>query len=59
MGESKKRGGKKAHRKRVAKRNQQIKADFKAIEHLKKSIYEEAKERYKQEQETKTKWNLT
>ncbi len=51
MGKSKLRGGKKAHNKRVAKRNQEIKKNEIIVEALKKKIYEEAKERYLQEQQ--------
>lgn len=50
MPRSKVRGGRKAHNKRIAKRKEQMKADFKAIEELKRKIYNEAKERYEQEQ---------
>lgn len=50
MGKSSKRGGEKAHRKRVAKRNAQLKKGHWEFEALKRKIYEEAKERYLQEQ---------
>jgi hypothetical protein len=46
MPKSKKRGGEKAHRKRVASRNQQLKADERAVEKLRRQIFEEAKQRY-------------
>jgi hypothetical protein len=47
MPRSKVRGGRKAHNKRIQKRREL----FQHIEHLKKKIYEEAKERYYKEQE--------
>jgi hypothetical protein len=50
MGKSKLRGGKKAHNKRVAKRNQEIKKQEIIVEALRRKIYDEAKERYLQEQ---------
>jgi len=46
MAKSKKRGGEKEHRKRVAARNKNIKENDVIIENLKKKIFEEAKERY-------------
>ena len=49
MGKSKRRGGDKAHNKRIKKRNEV----FTHIEYLKKKIIEEAKERYIQEQQNK------
>jgi hypothetical protein len=61
MAKSKKRGGEKAHRKRIEKRRVQAKADIVAIEAIKKKIYEEALERYKQTSgETKESvWNIS
>jgi hypothetical protein len=50
MGKSKLRGGKKAHNKRVSKRNQEIKKHEIIVEELRRKIYDEAKERYLQEQ---------
>ena len=55
--------GKKAkeHRAKVQKRNNKIKQDEKAIIHLQKQIYEEAKARYEAEQSAKTTntlWNI-
>ncbi len=50
MPESKKRGGKKAHNKRIKARNEKMKKGYWEFEALKKKIYEEAKERYEQEQ---------
>ena len=52
----------KEHRKRVAKRNEKLKQDEKAIIHLQKQIYEEAKARYEAEQSGKTNntlWNIS
>ena len=54
MAISKKRGGKKQHRKRVEKRNQTIKQQERVIENLRKKIYQEAKARYEAEQSGKT-----
>lgn len=56
--------GKKAkeHRKKVAKRNEKLKQDERAIVHLQKQIYEEAKARYEAEQSGKTNntlWNIS
>jgi low affinity Fe/Cu permease len=61
MAKSSKRGGVKAHNKRIEKRRVQAKADIVAIEAIKKKIYEEALERYKQTSgETKeTTWNIS
>ena len=53
MPQSKKRGGKKAHNKRVKARNEKLKKGYWEFEMLKKKIYEEAKERYYQEQQNK------
>ena len=50
MPESKKRGGKKAHNKRIKARNEKMKKGYWEFEMLKKKIYEEAKARYEQEQ---------
>jgi hypothetical protein len=61
MPKSKLRGGKKAHNKRIEQRRVQAKADIIAVEAIKKKIYEEALERYKQTSgETKQSlWNIT
>lgn len=62
MGKSRLRGGAKAHRKRVQKRNNKIKEDEKMIQHLRQQIYLEAKARYEQEQSGKTQdntWNIS
>jgi hypothetical protein len=51
----------KEHRAKVQKRNNKIKEDERAIEHLQRKIYEEAKARYEAEQSGKTKntlWNI-
>lgn len=50
MAKSKLRGGAKEHRKRVAKRNEQLKKGHWELEMLKRKIYEEAKQRYLDEQ---------
>ena len=47
MPRSRVRGGRKAHNKRIRKRNEVVEH----IEYLKKKIYEEAKERFYKEQE--------
>lgn len=44
------RGGRKAHNKRIKARNERIKKGYWEFEALKRKIYEEAKERYEQEQ---------
>ena len=44
------RGGRKAHNKRIAKRNIELKKGHWELEMLKKKIYEEAKARYEEEQ---------
>ena len=44
------RGGRKAHNKRIRARNEKMKAKYWEFEQLKKKIYEEAKERYLEEQ---------
>jgi hypothetical protein len=54
MAKSKVRGGKKEHNKRVAKRNEVLKKGHWELEMLKKKIYEEAKERYLEEQNKPT-----
>ena len=51
----------KEHRKKVQKRNQQIRQDEKAIIHLREQIFKEAKARYEAEQSEKTTnqlWNI-
>jgi hypothetical protein len=58
MAKSKLRGGKKAHNKRVAKRNEQLKKGHWEFEMLKKKIYEEAKDRYYEEQNKQTEIKL-
>lgn len=50
MPRSKVRGGRKAHNKRIKARNEKMKKGYWEFEALKKKIYEEAKERYEQEQ---------
>ena len=50
MPESKKRGGKKAHNKRIKARNEKMKKGYWEFEMLKRKIYDEAKARYEQEQ---------
>jgi len=61
MPRSKVRGGRKSHNKRIQQRRVQVKADIIAVEAIKKKIYEEALERYKQTSgETKQSlWNTT
>ena len=54
MPRSKVRGGRKAHNKRIAKRNEQIKKGNWELEMLKRKIYEEAKQRYLEEQNKPT-----
>ncbi len=46
MAKSKTRGGAKEHRKRVEKRNNQLKADERAVNKLRQQIFEEARQRY-------------
>lgn len=53
MPRSKVRGGRKAHNKRIRHRKLMANHQLLAIEALKKKIYEEAKERYNQEQNNK------
>ena len=50
MPRSRVRGGRKAHNKRIKARNEKMKKGYWEFEALKKKIYEEAKERYEQEQ---------
>ena len=59
MAKSSKRGGTKAHNKRVAARNKNIKENDIVIESLKKKIFEEAKERYLSGQTKETTWNIS
>jgi hypothetical protein len=59
MPRSKTRGSRKDHNKRVANRNQKITADVRAINDIKQKIFQEAMERYKQEQETSGKTGNT
>jgi hypothetical protein len=54
MPESKKRGGKKAHNKRIKARNEKMKGKIWEFEMLKRKIYDEAKERYLEEQNKPT-----
>ena len=54
MGKSKRRGGDKAHNKRIKARNEKIKGKEWEFEMLKKKIYEEAKARYEEEQNKPT-----
>jgi len=53
--------GKKAkeHRKKVKARNERLKGEERAVEKLRRQIFEEAKQRYLNEQENKNKelWN--
>ena len=50
MPRSRVRGGRKAHNKRIKARNEKLKKGYWEFEALKRKIYEEAKERYEQEQ---------
>ena len=59
MAKSKLRGGKKEHNKRVAKRNEQLKKGNWELEMLKKKIYEEAKQRYLDEQNKPAELKIT
>ena len=62
MGKSKLRGGAKAHKKRVQKRNNNIKQQEREIERIRKQIFLEAKARYEAEQSGKTEdniWNIS
>jgi hypothetical protein len=54
MAKSKLRGGKKEHNKRVKARNEKLKKGNWELEMLKRKIYEEAKDRYYQEQNKQT-----
>lgn len=58
MPRSKVRGGRKAHNKRVAKRNEQLKKGHWELEMLKRKIYDEAKTRYEEEQNKQTQIKL-
>lgn len=58
MPRSKVRGGRKAHNKRVKARNERIKQEIRSIENLKLKIFEEAKQRYEQEQSSGIKLNM-
>lgn len=46
MPRSKVRGGRKAHNKRIQQRREQLKQDERAVEKLRRQIFEEAKQRY-------------
>jgi hypothetical protein len=62
MAKSKLRGGAKAHRERIQKRNTKINQDEKMVEHLRQQIFLEAKARYEQELSGKTEdntWNIS
>ena len=59
MPESKKRGGKKAHNKRIKARNEKLKGKIWEFEMLKRKIYDEAKERYIEEQNKPTELKIT
>jgi hypothetical protein len=63
MPQSKKRGGAKAHRKRVENRNNKIKHEEIMVEKLRQKIFLEAKARYEQEQQqsgkTENVWNIS
>jgi hypothetical protein len=59
MAKSSKRGGVKAHNKRVAKRNEVLKKGHWEFEMLKKKIYEEAKARYEEEQNKPAELKIT
>jgi hypothetical protein len=59
MAKSSKRGGEKAHRKRVAKRNEQMKKGHWELEMLKRKIYDEAKTRYEEQQNKQTEIKTT
>lgn len=50
MPRSRVRDGRKAHNKRIKARNEKLKKGYWEFEALKRKIYEEAKERYEQEQ---------
>jgi len=59
MPKSRVRGGRKAHNKRIARRKEEATRDIKAINALREKIFQEALERYKQEQETSGKTGNT
>ena len=59
MAKSKLRGGKKEHNKRIAKRNIEVKKGNWELEMLKKKIYEEAKQRYLDEQNKPAELKIT
>jgi hypothetical protein len=59
MAKSKLRGGAKAHNKRIKARNEKIKKGNWEFEMLKKKIYEEAKQRYLDEQNKPTELKIT
>ena len=54
MPRSRVRDGRKAHNKRIKARNEKMKKGYWEFEALKRKIYEEAKERYEQEQNKQT-----
>jgi hypothetical protein len=59
MPRSKVRGGRVAHNKRIKARNEKMKGKIWEFEMLKKKIYDEAKERYYQEQNKQTEIKIT
>lgn len=59
MAESKKRGGKKQHNKRIKKRKIEMEKGHWELEALKRKIYEEAKQRYLEEQNKPTELKIT
>jgi hypothetical protein len=59
MPRSKVRGGRVAHNKRVKARNEKLKKGNWELEMLKRKIYEEAKDRYYQEQNKQTEIKTT
>lgn len=59
MARAKVRGGRKQHNKRVKARNERLKKQHWEFEALKRKIYEEAKERYEQEQNKQTEIKIT
>jgi hypothetical protein len=59
MAKSKLRGGKKEHNKRVKARNEKMKKGNWELEMLKRKIYEEAKQRYLEEQNKQTEIKIT
>ena len=54
MPRSRVRGGRKAHNKRIKARNEKMKGKYWEFEMLKRKIYEEAKQRYLDEQNKPT-----